>query len=133
MTFKSGNWQRVQNDEITNKVCYTSDVINYRIACAGLIVDTQVSVRAVVVSLMDEKTGAVAIGVARCSPKDDFDQKLGREIAAGRALKLWEKRKRPTKSIVQKNYKAPDGVKFKLLASSQEDVELYFTVTNPQS
>lgn len=41
-----------------------------------------------VVEIVDQRTGVSATGIAFCSTKDQFNYKMGRKIAFGRAMKL---------------------------------------------
>ena len=42
-------------------------------------------------TIKNEETGVIlAVGIARCSKRDNPSRKVGREVAGGRALKAWQ-------------------------------------------
>ena len=47
--------------------------------------------RGTVCQLLDENGEVIAVGEARCCPKDQFNRRLGRTISLGRALKQYRK------------------------------------------
>lgn len=126
MSFKSRNWENLAETDLAVRVMYTTDELRLQIRRCG---KDKVSyhVPAVMVAIMDASTAKIFVGVSRCSPKDQYEAKLGREIAAGRALSLWKKfnKKTPRSMAQQKVDVQETGTKFKVIASSENDLALF--------
>ena len=119
-------WKLVNDIDMYVRVAYVVDTItlhNHR-------VDAKISdyaVPAVIVTIIDDNTKRICVGVSRCGPKDKYNPKMGREIAAGRALKLW---------IDQEIYTGISGVELELdedntyevLALYEKDTELFLRI-----
>lgn len=77
--------------------------------------------RVTVVGLLNEDTGRLNIGIARCSKEDMFSRKVGREIAKHRAIN--SERKRETVKVDEKSKEEMDDV-FYRTAKTLSDVVL---------
>ena len=121
--FKSGNWEAVRDG--AQKFYVTQTII-----CKTALndPDEMTHVRAVIVAIKDE-AGSLSVGVARCSHLDSFNYALGREIAAGRALKLQKKFNMHT-SFEEKDYEdepifsEKDQRLYYVVVKDKEDIEL---------
>jgi len=143
MSFKSRNWESLAETDLAVKVMYTTSPLH--------LIDkwpsnkswkdgklettyTTVQVPTVMVSVMDATTGKIFVGVSRCSPKDQYEAKLGREIACGRALALWKKfnKRTPATQPQAKVVIEETGVKLKVVAGSEFDLALFLKVPEQQ-
>ncbi len=83
--FRSKNWDHLKSLNIKSRVLYTNSDLellrsNHPLA-SGTVYDSPTTVVAI------ENDGVFYVGVAQCGPRDEYNRGLGREIAAGRALK----------------------------------------------
>ena len=60
--------------------------------CHRCVLTTEPSIGMLTIALLVSHSGAVYFGEAWCSPKDNFNRKLGRKIAEGRARSRLKKR-----------------------------------------
>lgn len=129
MSLKMPSWETLQDMPLAARTAYTTStlVLQDHKSKSG---NMEHAVRTVVVAVMDPVTGKIFVGVSRCSPQDQYDSKLGREIASGRALKLWRKfnRKTPKNCPQQKIEVQETGQQFRVVASSYDDIALYINV-----
>jgi len=117
MTFRSRNWETLIATQDNFRVAYTTSSV-----VTKYLEVTQVPT--VVVSIIDDDKRRVFIGVSRCSPNDIHNKKLGREIAAGRALKMWWEQG----SALEGSYpmvEIDEGSSYELVAASTTDIELF--------
>lgn len=132
MGFKSRNWENLAETDLAVRVMYTTDELRLQIHGVGEVAH---QVPTVMVAVMDATTAKIFVGVSRCSPKDQYEAKLGREIAAGRALSLWKKfNKKTPRSMAQQKVAAREtGAKFKVIASSENDLALFLGEKVPEA
>lgn len=126
MGFKSKNWETLAETDLCSTVEYMESLLERKTTKSpnGFVM---VSVPTVIVSVMDATTGKIFVGVSRCAPMDNYSPKLGREIACGRAMKLWTLYNRRTpKDVPQQKFTDDDsGAKFKVISSNEEDLALF--------
>lgn len=79
--FRSKNWDLIKSQGIKAKVLYTE-------ADLDLTVTDQLIPNAKTTVVVIENEESRYVGVAQCGPRDEYNRNKGREIAAGRALKM---------------------------------------------
>lgn len=133
MGFKSRNWEALEETDLAVRITYCKSFMGLKDHRSELGAEVY-EVPTVVAAVMDAKTGKVFVGVARCSPKDRYNAKLGREIAAGRALKLWKRfnKKTPSAMPQQKIVVEETGVKLRVIADHDADIALFIGLNTPQ-
>jgi hypothetical protein len=123
--FKSGNWEAVRDGSQKFYVTQT-------IECKDIPLTPQSEpiycTRVVVVAIKDE-VGTLSIGIARCSHLDSFNYALGREIAAGRALKLQKKLNMHTPFeeadfLCEEIFSDKDQCSYHVIVKNREDIAL---------
>lgn len=87
---KTNSWLRMHeiidrnpNDGLVAQVIYTSEDLILPLS-KQLILDVNT-----VIVVLSDKNHVSYVGVAQTSPRDSYNRNLGREIAAGRALKAF--------------------------------------------
>jgi hypothetical protein len=122
------NWEQVLNSNFGIKVAYTEDLVT-KFADNGSNTTISVLAKTVVVTLIDWTTNELYVGVARCSPDDQYKAKLGREIAAGRAFKLWQNCE-ILPSIETQEFEGDEDTTYKVYALNSNDLKLLSRIRN---
>ena len=128
MGYKSSNWETLNSTGMQIRVSYTTDIISlcdHRSETGT----TTAQVPAVVVTATSDNDKSVYVGVSRCSPRDEYSPKLGREIAAGRVLKLWREYD-TTPAFVWEPFELDVGEEYDAVAFLPEDLAVFFKVRN---
>ena len=85
---KSNNWNNLL---LLGQLSNSPVRVEYSLSDLFLTETEQIidDVETVVVIMKDSRKGDVYVGVSQTSPRDHYNKVLGREIAAGRALRAW--------------------------------------------